>query len=81
MREYALPYTTVERWYYTYAPDTLVEERAKHICVHEFALGKGHNYATSVLNAEIGRMLAIDPHRDQDAIDCLLKKVTSQPQW
>lgn len=75
-REYALPYTTVERWFYTYAPDQLVKENAKHICVDEFALRKGHNYATSVLNAETGRILAIVLHRDQAAIESLLKKVT-----
>lgn len=74
-RDYALPYTTVERWFYTYAPEQLVEESAKHICVDEFALRKGYNYATSVLNAETGRILAIVPHRDQDAIEAVLKKV------
>ena len=79
-REYELPYTTVERWFYTYAPDQLVEESAQHICVDEFALRKGHNYATSVLNAETGRILAIVPHRDQDAIEAVLKKVTGKIQ-
>ncbi|HWL12948.1 MAG TPA: helix-turn-helix domain-containing protein, partial [Ureibacillus sp.] len=44
--EYNLPYTTVERWFYLYAADQLVEESATHICVDEFALRKGHNYAT-----------------------------------
>lgn len=76
--EYELPYTTVERWFYTYAAEQLVEETAKHICVDEFALRKGHNYATSVLNAETGRILAIVPHRDQDAIEAALKKVTGK---
>ena len=79
-REYALPYTTVERWFYMYAPEDIVEENAKHICVDEFALRKGHNYATSALNAETGRILAIVPHRDQDAIESLLKKVTGSIQ-
>ncbi|OCS93358.1 transposase [Caryophanon latum] len=79
-REYELPYTTVERWFYTYALDQLVEESALHICVDEFALRKGHNYATSVLNAETGRILAIVPHRDQDAIEAVLKKVTGKIQ-
>ena len=74
-REYALAYTTVERWFYTYAPDQLIEENAKHICVDEFALRKGHNYATSVLNADTGRILAIVPHRDQEAVESVLKKV------
>lgn len=78
--EYELPYTTVERWFYTYAPDQLVEEQAQHICVDEFALRKGHNYATSALNAVTGRILAITPHRDQDAIEAVLKKVTGKIQ-
>lgn len=77
-REYELPYTTVERWFYTYASDKLVEETAQHICVDEFALRKGHNYATSVLNAETGRILAIFPNRDQVAIEAVLKKVTGK---
>ena len=79
-REYALPYTTVERWFYTYAPDQLVEEEAQHICVDEFALRKGHNYATSVLNAATGRILAIVPHRNQEAIEAVLKKITGKIQ-
>ena len=79
-REYELPYTTVERWFYTYAAEQLVEESAQHICVDEFALRKGHNYATSVLNAATGRILAIVPHRDQDAIEAVLKKVTGKIQ-
>ena len=74
--EYNLPYTTVERWFYMYAVDQLVEESAKQICVDEFALRKGHNYATSVLNADTGRILAIVPHRDQEAITSVLKEVT-----
>lgn len=74
--EYDLPYTTVERWFYLYAADQLVEESAKQICVDEFALRKGHNYATSVLNADTGRILAIVPHRDQEAITSVLQKVT-----
>lgn len=58
-REYGVPYTTLERWFYFYAPEQLVEEEAQHICVDEFAIRKGHSYATSVLNAETGRILAI----------------------
>lgn len=79
-REYELPYTTVERWFYLYAPDQLVEEEAQHICVDEFALRKGHNYATNVLNAVTGRILAIMPQRDQDAIEAVLAKVTGKIQ-
>ncbi|CAG9623308.1 hypothetical protein BACCIP111883_04109 [Sutcliffiella rhizosphaerae] len=67
-REYQLPYTTVERWYYLYAADQLVEESAERICVDEFALRKGHHYATSVLNADTWRILAVVPHRDYEVI-------------
>lgn len=79
-KQYELAYTTVERWFYQYAPALLVEETAQHVCVDEFALRKGHNYATSVLNAHTGRILAIVPHRDQDAIEAVLKKVTGKIQ-
>ena len=75
-REYELPYTTVERWYYLYTADELTEEIATTICVDEFALRKGHRYATSVLNADTGRILAIVPRRNQDAITTVLQKVT-----
>ena len=61
VREYELPYTMTERWFYT---NQLIEETAQHICVDEFASRKGHSYATSVLNAETGRILAIVPHQD-----------------
>ncbi|HBT73497.1 MAG TPA: ISL3 family transposase, partial [Lysinibacillus sp.] len=71
-----LPYTTVERWYYLLAADELTEEIATTICVDEFALRKGHHYATSVLNADTGRILAIVPHRNQDVITAVLQKVT-----
>lgn len=74
-REYELPYTTVERWFYLYAGEQLVDEDAKNICVDEFATRKGHNYATSVLNADTGRVLAIVSDRDEDAITTLLKQV------
>lgn len=74
--EYHLPYTTVERWFYLYAPDQLVEESAKQICVDEFALRKGHNYATSMLITKTGRILAIVPHRNQEAITSVLQKIT-----
>ncbi|MGL4521034.1 MAG: ISL3 family transposase, partial [Bacilli bacterium] len=75
-REYGLPYTTVERWFYLYAPDELPNETATNICIDEFALRKGHNYATSVLNADTGRILAIVPRRDENAITAVLQKVT-----
>lgn len=77
-REYELPYTTVERWFYLYAPEQLVKEEAKEICVDEFATCKGHHYATSVLNSETGRVLSIVENRDEAAITLLLKRVTGK---
>lgn len=59
--EYDLPNTTVERWFYLYAADQSVEETVKQICVDEFAIRKGHNYASNVVNADTGRILAIVP--------------------
>ncbi|WP_156312031.1 hypothetical protein [Lysinibacillus contaminans] len=41
---------------------------------------KGHNYLTSVLNAETERILAIVPNRGQVAIESVLKKVTCKIQ-
>jgi transposase len=74
-REYALPYTTVERWFYLYAPEQLQDETATRVCVDEFAIRKGHTYATSVLNADTGHVLAVVPHRDQNAIEAALSFV------
>jgi transposase len=74
-REYDLPYTTVERWFYWYAPEQLQDEIATRVCVDEFAIRKGHTYATSVLNADTGHVLAVVPHRDQDAIETALSFV------
>ncbi|MEK4424958.1 hypothetical protein [Solibacillus sp. FSL K6-1523] len=58
-REYALPYTTVECWFYLYVLDLLAEERTKHVCLDQFALRKVYNYTICTLNAETGRILAI----------------------
>ncbi|AQQ52172.1 hypothetical protein B0X71_18895 (plasmid) [Planococcus lenghuensis] len=73
--EYQLPYTTVERWFYRYAPEQAKEEKAERICVDEFAFRKGHSYATSVLNADTGSVLAVARGRDEEAIKTVLAKV------
>ncbi|EPZ37621.1 transposase, partial [Anoxybacillus ayderensis] len=64
--QYHLPYTTVERWFYRYVPEQLPDQTATRVCVDEFALRKGHHYATSVLNTDTGHVLAVVPHRDRD---------------
>lgn len=74
-REYNLPYTTVERWFYTYAPEQIQEEKASRICVDDFALQKGQTYAISVLNTDTDHVLAAGPGRNAEAIQAVLKKV------
>lgn len=41
----------------------------------EFAIRKGHSYATGVLNADTGRVLAVTNGRTQEAIQQALKTV------
>lgn len=74
-REHGLPYTTVERWFYTYAPEQIKEEKETRICVDDFALRKGQTYATSVLSVDTGHVLATGPGRNTEAIQAVLKKV------
>ncbi|MGR5863477.1 transposase [Bacillus pacificus] len=74
--EYNLPYTTVERWFYWYAPEQFHDEIATRICVDEFAIRKGHTYATSVLNADTGHVLTVVPNRNQEAIETGKKTIS-----
>lgn len=53
-REYGLPYTTVERWFYRYA-SVKTEKHTTDVLIDEFATRKGHHYATiakSIQNRE-----------------------------
>jgi transposase len=43
--------------------------------VDEFAIRKGHSYATGVLNVDTGRVLAVTNGRNQEAIQQALKTV------
>ncbi|STO08964.1 ISL3 family transposase [Exiguobacterium aurantiacum] len=74
-REYELPYTTVERWFYLHASKGIEEADARHVLVDEFATRKGHHYATAVLDAESGRLLSIVPGRDESAVTAALASV------
>ena len=67
-REYGLPYTTVERWFYRYA-SVETEKHTTDVLIDEFATRKGHHYATIALDAESGRLLSIVPGRDVTAIE------------
>ncbi len=73
-REYELPYTTVERWFYQYA-SAEIKKHTKHILVDEFATRKGHHYATIVLDAKNGRLLSVVPGRDVASITAALQGV------
>ncbi|WP_404284457.1 ISL3 family transposase [Exiguobacterium aurantiacum] len=74
-REYGLPYTTVERWFYQYASVETME-RATHVLVDEFATRKGHHYATIVLDAKSDQLLSIVPGRDVAAITAALQGIS-----
>ncbi|WP_100332548.1 transposase [Bacillus xiapuensis] len=55
-----------------------MKEKAQHLCVDEFALRKGRSYATSVLDADTGCILAIVPQRDQTAMASAFVKETGK---
>lgn len=76
-REYGVPYTTVERWFYQYASCQLETKTAKHVLVDEFATRKGHHYATVVIDAKSGCVLSIVEGRDEAAISLALSQVKS----
>ena len=73
-REYGLPYTTVERWFYRYA-SVETEKHTTDVLIDEFATRKGHHYATIALDAESGRLLSIVPGRDVTAITAALQGI------
>lgn len=75
--EYDVPYSTLERWYYDTrnAQIEALPDTAEHICIDEFALRKGHNYAMAALDAETGHVLHLEPGRDQTAVESLLRVV------
>jgi transposase len=76
-KEYEVPYSTLERWYYEMISSELkkLPETAQHICIDEFALRKGHHYAMAALDAETGHVLHLEQGRDQVAVESLLKVV------
>ncbi|MEW4288393.1 transposase [Rossellomorea marisflavi] len=53
-------------------------QTAKHICIDEFALRKGHDYAMAALDADTGQVLHLEPGRDQTAVEKLLRVVGSK---
>ncbi len=56
-----LPYTTVERWFYTHAPSFLSNDvQPKAVCVDEFAFRKGHDYGVAIMDAETGEVYAME---------------------
>lgn len=76
-----LPYTTVERWFYTYAPSFLSNTiQPKAVCVDEFAFRKGHDYGVAVMDAETGEVYSIEAGKNEAAIRSALACVSSSVQ-
>ena len=75
--EYDIPYSTIERWFYDLTPKYHKEQKkeATHICIDEFALRKGHNYAMAALDAQTGQVFHLEPGRDRKAVESLLSAV------
>jgi transposase len=69
--EYGIPYTTLERWFYDHTSAEMDHQiqTVKHICIDEFALRKGHDYAMAALDADTGQVLHLEPGRDQTAVE------------
>ncbi|AEV17699.1 Transposase [Geobacillus thermoleovorans CCB_US3_UF5] len=77
-----LPYTTVERWFYTHAPSFLSNDiQPKAVCVDEFAFRKGHDYGVAVMDAETGEVYAIEAGKNEEAIGRALAHVSDSVQY
>ncbi len=77
-----LPYTTVERWFYTHAPSFLSNDiRPKAVCVDEFAFRKGHDYGVAIMDAETGEVYAIEAGKNEEAIGRALAHVSRSVQY
>ncbi|KJE26030.1 transposase family protein [Geobacillus kaustophilus] len=77
-----LPYTTVERWFYTHAPSFLSNDiQPKAVCVDEFAFRKGHDYGVAIMDAETGEGYAIEAGKNEEAIRRALAHVSRSVQY
>ncbi|MBB6284920.1 ISL3 family transposase [Geobacillus subterraneus] len=77
-----LPYTTVERWFYTHAPSFLSNDiQPKAVCVDEFAFRKGHDYGVAIMDAETGEVYAIEAGKNEEAIGRALAHVSGSVQY
>ncbi|WP_371743344.1 transposase [Exiguobacterium sp. s161] len=73
-REYELPYTTVERWFYQCA-SAEVEKHTKHILVDGFATRKGQTHRRLFLMPRLGVFCLSSRVRDASAITAALQGV------
>ena len=77
-----LPYTTVERWFYTHAPSFLSNDiQPKAVCVDEFAFRKGHDYGVAIMDAETGEVYALEAGKNEEAIGRVLAPVSDSVQY
>ncbi|MED0654444.1 ISL3 family transposase [Anoxybacillus geothermalis] len=77
-----LPYTTVERWFYTHAPSFLSNDvQPKAVCVDEFAFRKGHDYGVAIMDAETGEVYTVEAGKNEEAIGRALAHVSRSVQY
>jgi len=72
------PYTTVERWYYDQARQSLpsadqVKQAPARLCIDDFAIKRGHQYAMAYMDHETGRVWELSEGRDRASIQTKLK--------
>ncbi len=60
-------YTTVERWFYQYAPALLPTSNPTVVCVDEFAFRKGHDYGVAVMDTQTRNVLSIASGKNEEA--------------
>lgn len=76
-----LAYTTVERWFYQYAPALLPTSNPTVVCVDEFAFRKGHDYGVAVMDTQTRNVLSIASGKNEEAIVEALQPVASKVKY
>lgn len=78
-RLYAVPYTTLERWYYQMIRIDAREVDGSILCLDEFALHKGQRYAHTLMDHQTGKVLEAGRGRSRRSIHSTLKKWADGP--
>ena len=76
-REWAIPYTTLERWYYKKAsaslPDPKKFNSPKVVCMDEFAIKRGHKYCVALMDHASGHVWQVFEGRSREKIQAGLR--------